>query len=264
MGDIGIERSQAGIVTVWLDRPESLNALTVGMMRELRATLASLGQDGDCRVIVLAGRGRSFCAGLDLKAVAAADTGPGAIGRMALQEIFAAAIPQIRRLPQPVVAAVQGAAAGAGFALSLASDIRIAAPSAKFLIGAVRIGLTAGECGISYHLPRVIGAGRAFEIMLTGRPVGADEALSCGLVTQLAPEAELHRAALMVAQRIIENSPYSVKHTKQLMWANLDAGSLEQAMTLENHAQTVAMLTEDFAEATQAFGEKRPPRFTGR
>lgn len=264
MGDIAVESSQAGITTVWLDRADSLNALTIEMMRELRAALAVLGNDKDCRVIVLAGRGRSFCAGLDLKAVTNADTGPGAIGRMALQETFADAIPQIRRLPQPVVAAVQGAAVGAGFALALAADIRVAAPSAKFLIGAVRVGLTAGECGISYHLPKVIGAGRAFEVMLTGRPVGAEEALSSGLVSQIVPEVELHRAAIAVAQQIVENSPYSVKHTKQLMWANLDAGSLERAVMLENHAQTVAMTTTDFAEATQAFGEKRPPRFTGR
>lgn len=264
MGEIAVERSKVGITTVWLDRTDSLNALTIEMVRELRAVLTALGRDTDCRVIILAGRGRSFCAGLDLKAIADTGAGPGAIGRMALQETFADAIPQFRRLPQPVIAAVQGAAAGVGFALALASDIRLAAPSAKFMIGAVRIGLTAGECGISYHLPRLIGAGRAFEIMLTGRSVDASEALSSGLVSQLAPEAELHQVAFATAERIIENSPYSIKHTKQLMWTNLDAGSLEQALMLENHAQTVAMLTEDFAEATQAFGEKRMPRFMGR
>jgi enoyl-CoA hydratase len=163
-----------------------------------------------------------------------------------------------------VIAAVNGVAVGAGLGLALAADIRIAARSARFLIGAVKMGLSAGECGISYHLPRLIGAGRAFELMLTGRAVDAEEALRIGLVTELAEEAELAALALRTARSIAANSPFSIKHSKQLMWANLDAAGLEPALELENHVQTVAMLTEDFSEALDAFAAKRPPLFRGR
>ncbi|MDP3745528.1 MAG: enoyl-CoA hydratase-related protein, partial [Phenylobacterium sp.] len=148
---------------------------------------------------------------------------------------------------------------GAGFALALAADVRIASREARFLNGAVRAGLTACEMGISYHLPRLVGAGRAFEIMLTGRPVPAEEAQAIGLVTQVVDAAALRDAALQTARAIAANSPYAIKHTKQLMWTNLDAPSLEAAIQLENHAQIVGILSSDFAEATAAFAEKRPP-----
>jgi enoyl-CoA hydratase len=165
---------------------------------------------------------------------------------------------------QPVVAAVPGAAVGAGFGLALAADVRFCAPSTRFLVGAVKIGLSAAECGISYHLPRIVGAGRAFEVMLTGRPITGEEALAIGLVSDMVePEALLGRA-LECARMIAKNSPYSVKHTKQAMWANLQAPSLSAALELENHVQVVALMTDDFREAATAFAEKRPPRFTGR
>ncbi|HVR50778.1 MAG TPA: enoyl-CoA hydratase-related protein, partial [Pseudorhodoferax sp.] len=135
---------------------------------------------------------------------------------------------------------------------------------AAFHVGAVRIGLTAGECGISYHLPRLIGAARAFELMLTGRPLPADEAERVGLVASVVPAEELLPRALALAEQVLRNSPYATRHTKQLMWANLEAPSLQAAIELENRAQVLALMTEDFREAVAAFGEKRPPRFTGR
>src|SRR3546814_1780736 len=124
-------------------------------------------------------------------------------------------------------------------------------PSTNFLVGAVKIGLSAGECGISYHLPRLIGAGRAFEIMLSGRAVAAEEAVAIGLVARVVDDAQLLDAALETARAIAANSPYSIKHTKQLMWANLQASSLEAALELENHVQTVAMLSDDFKERSE-------------
>lgn len=261
---ISLERRADGIALLSLNRPDARNALTLAMVRELRGVLDELASDRDCRVIVLAGEGRGFCAGLDLKiAVFGDEAARNTTEAMALQELFAGTIAQLRRLPQPIVAAVQGAAVGAGFGIALAADIRIAGHSANFIIGAVKIGLSAGECGISYHLPRLIGAGRAFEIMLTGRPIAAEEAMAIGLATRIVDDARLLDAALETAAAITANSPYSVKHTKQLMWANLEAQSLDAALELENHVQTVAMLTGDFREGAKAFAEKRPPRFRG-
>lgn len=258
---IEVERVDSAIAVVTLNRPEALNALTTPMVQQLRDTFTSLDANATCRAIVLAGSGRAFCAGLDLKGEMPGE--PAAMAGMALQELFAGTPLAMRRIRQPIIAAVNGVAVGAGMALSLASDIRVASTTARFLIGAVKIGLTAGECGISYHLPRIIGAGRAFEIMLTGREVLAPEALSAGLVSQVVEPVALREAALAMARAVIANSPFASKHTKQVMWQNLDAPSLEAAVQLENHAQVVALMTRDFAEAKQAFAEKRPPRFTG-
>jgi len=262
---IEIDRTEPEIAVLTLNRPESLNALTAELMVELRAALTAIDADPTCRVVVLTGAGRGFCAGLDLKAVTEGGRTPWGdpVQAMAFQELFAGTTPLMRRIRQPIVAAVNGAAVGAGFALALAADVRVAGASSRFLIGAVKIALTAGETGISYHLPRLVGAGRAFEIMLTGRTVAAEEALAIGLVTRVTPDAEVRAAALEAGRAIAANSPYATKHTKQLMWTNLDAPSLEAAIQLENHAQTVAMLSADFSEGTTAFVEKRPPVFRG-
>jgi len=254
-----------GIARVMLNRPSAHNALNWAMATQLRAVLTQLSEDPTCRVIVLAAAGPSFCAGLDLKScVFGADAADGAIEAMRLQEHFAGVMPLIRRLPQPVVAAIQGAAVGAGLGLALAADVRLIGQSARLAVGAVKIGLSAGECGISYHLPRMIGASRAFEIMLTGRTVLAEEADRIGLASRLVADADLGSDALDLARAIASNSPYASKHTKQVMWSNLDAPSFDAAIELENHVQTVAMLTVDFREGAQAFAEKRPPNFSGR
>lgn len=263
MSEIIVEK-QADITIVRLARAAARNALTVNMAREMTSALAQVGEDSECRVVVLAAEGETFCAGLDLKAV----SGPGAptMGTaewMALQEVFSGLMTQVHKMRQPVIGAIQGAAVGAGLGIALACDVRIATPSAKFLVGAVKVGLSAGECGISYHLPRLIGAGRAFEIMLTGRPVSGSEALSIGLVSDVVDPDVLLDRALEVARKIAGNAPYSSKHTKQIMWANLEA-SFERALELENHVQVVGLLTQDFAEAARAFAEKRTPVFQGR
>lgn len=264
-GHVRHDRQRDGITIIRLDRPHARNALTVEMARQLCALLQEVEADPECHVVILAAEGAGFCAGLDLKHILKADDAPqGATDWMALQEVFAGLMRRIARLRQPVVAAVQGAAVGAGLGIALACDIRVGTPSTTLLVGAVKMGLSAGECGISYHLPRLIGAGRAREIMLTGRAVRADEALTIGLLTEIAePEALLDRA-LHTARLIAQNAPYSVKHSKQIIRANLDAPSLESALELENHVQVVALMTEDFREAATAFAEKRPPHFTGR
>lgn len=260
-GDVIVEHLDGGIAVVTLARPEARNALTIAMAERLRDALKAAGEEPGCRVIVLAAKGAAFCAGLDLKAHPSMD---GAAAWMGLQEVFSGLIETVRALSQPVIAAVPGAAVGAGFGLALAADIRFCAPCAKFLVGAVKVGLSAGECGISYHLPRLVGAGRAFEIMLTGRAISGEEALAIGLASDLVEPDALMDRALACAREIASNSPYSVKHTKQVMWANLQAPSLAAAVELENHVQVVALMTDDFREAADAFAEKRAPRFTGR
>jgi enoyl-CoA hydratase len=263
--NLQLDRLRDGITIITFDRMQARNALTVDMARNLTAMLNEVDADPECHVVVLAAKGEGFCAGLDLKNVmTGSDAQDGVIGWMAVQEVFAGLMQRVTRLRQPVIAAVQGAAVGAGLGLALASDIRIGTPSTKFLVGAVKLGLTAGECGISYHLPRVIGAGRAFEIMLTGRVVGAEEARTIGLLTDIVSNEALLDRALETARAITANAPYSIKHSKQVMWANLEAPSLESAVQLENHVQVVAVMSEDFREAATAFTEKRPPRFTGR
>ena len=260
-GDVIVERHGGGIAQVTLARPEARNALTVDMVGRLRDALSAASADPDCRLIVLTAQGQAFCSGLDLKAHPAMD---GVVAWMRLQEVFSGLIETVRGLSQPVVAALPGAAVGAGCGLALAADIRFCTPTTRFLVGAVKVGLSAAECGISYHLPQIVGAGRAFEIMLTGRPVAAEEALAIGLVSDVVPAEALLDRAINCARAIAENSPYSVKHTKQAMWANLHAPSLSAALELENHVQVVALMTDDFREAAAAFAEKRPPKFTGR
>lgn len=262
---IELEKLDQGIAVLTLDRPQSANALTLPMVARLRSTIAALNDDRQVRVLVLAARGKAFCAGLDLKEVLMGEDAPqGPIENMDLQERFAGLMSEVAGARFPVVAAINGAAVGAGMGLALAADVRIVGPGAKFLVGAVKVALSAGECGISYHLPRLIGGGRAFELMLTGRAVDAGEAHAIGLATTLAGEEDLLDAALKVARQIAANSPYAIKHTKQVMHANIDAPGLEAALELENHVQCLALGTEDFREACRAFAEKRVPQFTGR
>ena len=268
--DILIDRSRAGIALLTLNRPARLNALSQPTVRRLCAALDALAQDDSVRVLVLTGAGRGFCAGWDLTTPLTRrddqplDGEPSVADLMAGQELFAGMVRRLRALDKVVIAAVNGVAVGAGFALTLGADIRVAARSASFHVGAVRIGLTAGECGISYHLPRLVGASRAFELMLTGRPVPADEAERIGLVAALVDDEALLPRALALAADVLRNSPYATRHTKQLMWANLEAPSLDAALEVENRAQVLALKTEDFREAAAAFAAKRAPVFTGR
>jgi len=262
-----VQTPQDGIRIIKLNRPDRLNALTREMVQQVNETPDAIAADSSVRVVILTGAGRGFCAGQDLQAAAARTRAAagGGVEKLHWQDQFADMVRHIRALPVPVIAAVNGAAAGAGCALAFAADIRLAVPDAKFLIASVRIGLSAGETGISYNLPRLIGAARAFEILLTGRPIDAREAERFGLITRLVDEpGNLLAAAMEAATAILVNSPFAIAQTKQLMWANLDAASLDAALALENRAQILGTMTEDYTEATIAFTEKRPPVFNGR
>jgi len=258
-----VDRPREGIAVVTLNRPGRLNALTFGMFDELARLAAEIGSDDGVRVLVLTGAGRGFCAGLDL-----ADAGrlPDMTAARFLdgQESWSRAITSFRRLPKPVIAAVNGPAAGAGFSLALAADIRIAAPAARFNAAFIKIGLTGGDCGSSWMLPRIVGLGHAYEILLTGRLVEADEAARIGLVNRVVPAADLVASAVEMAELIAANSPLGVRLTKQMVQVNVDAPSLEAAVELENRNQALAAGTQDMVEAFTAFREKRPPAFTGR
>ena len=259
-----VERPAAHTAIVRIDRPERLNALDYETVDAIHGALLDLGADDSCRAIVLTGSGRAFCAGMDIGNAVRRDgeRSVGPIERLTNQERFAGMVRAIRTIRQPVIAAVNGPAAGAGFGLALAADIRIAATSARFHVAAVKIGLSGGECGISYHLPRHVGSARAFEILLTGRPFDAAEADRIGLVTRVVPDGELLDAALELAAAIAENSPFAVWMTKKVMWQNLDA-TFDAALELENRTQILAVMTADAREAMHAFVEKRPPTFEG-
>jgi len=260
-----VDQLTEGVTLITLNRPARLNAFTREMVGDFIEMLDGIARDSARRVVILTGSGGGFCSGQDVVAADERNRSQpsGVVQRLYWQEQFAGMGERLRNMPQVVIAAVNGPCAGAGMAVALAADIRIAAQSARFLIASVRLGLTAGESGISYFLPRLVGASRAFEIMLTGRPVDAPEAERIGLCAQLVEDGAAVDAALVIAKTILANSPFSIVHTKRLMWENLDAVSFRAAIELENRSQILASLTDDYKEATAAFSEKRTPKFRG-
>lgn len=254
---------ETGICLLQLARPHNMNALSVPALYGAHVMLDQVLNDRSLRAIVLTGQGRGFCAGLDLKSLLEQDARVSwtVEEAMELQRLFAGLVLRLHQSDTPVIAAVNGVAVGAGMALALAADVRFAAQEASFHVGAVKIGLSAGECGISYHLPRLVGAGRAFEIMLSGRAVDAYEAERIGLVSQVLASSELLARAMECARQVRALAPYSATSTKRIMWRNLDAPDVATAMAHENQVQVLGLMTHDFSEAVQAFAQKRPPRF---
>lgn len=258
-----LERPVLGVAVMTLNRPDRLNAITFRMFEEWQEVCSEVAADDELRALVVTGAGRAFCAGLDL-ADAATLSGMTATEMMRGQESWADATAAFHRLAKPVIAAVNGAAAGAGFSLALAADIRLASPAARFNAAFIRIGLSGGDCGSSYFLPRVVGSGRAAEILMTGRFVDADEAAAIGLVNRVVPAEQLLDEAVGVAEQIAGNSPFGVMLTKRVLQQNVDAPSLTAALEVENRNQVLATRTEDMVEALAAFREKRAPRYVGR
>ncbi len=263
------EGPESGIRILTMDRPERLNAMNGALIDQLHERLGELRADQDARVVILTGAGRGFCSGLDLQdsppTGMASSEGRGRMQRgMDLQQRIATLVPLMRSLRIPVIAAINGAASGGGLALALASDVRIAAESAKFNVAFVRIGLSGCDIGVSWLLPRWIGASRAFELMLTGRMVLSDEAERIGLVSRVVPDDQLLAAALETAGQICANSPAGVWMTKEVMWSQLEVGSLQAGIDLENRTQILTSYTEDMAEAVGAFLAKRPPEYRNR
>ena len=254
-----------GIAQLVLDRPHVLNAMTAELVQSLHDHLDEIAVDQSVRVVVLTGEGRGFCAGLDLGGYGTTPNTDG-MGRtqagFATQKHIASLIPHLRSLPQPVIAAVNGPAAGGGFALVLGSDVRLAARSARFNAAFIRIGLSACDIGTSWLLPRLIGAARAQELMLTGRVLDAEEAYRIGLVVDLVDDHALLEAAYTKAEQIMLNAPFGVALTKEGMWSALEIPGMQAAIDLENRQQIMASATADHREAMMAFVERRPPDFT--
>jgi len=266
MTTVQVDRPAQGVTRLTLSRPDRLNAMNAELIGNLHDALDHVEADRSCRVVVLTGAGRGFCAGLDL---AGYGTAPGAEGLAPPEETFAvqthiaSLVPRLRALHQPVIAAVNGPAAGGGLALALASDIRIASASARFNVAFVKLGISGCDIGVSWLLPRLVGAARAWELMLTGRIIDAEEADRIGLVLRVVPDEELLGAALETAGQIAANSPWGIRMTKEVMWSQLEVGSLEAAIDLENRTQVLSSMTGDMREAVAAFLEKRAPRFGG-
>lgn len=256
-----------GVRLITLSRPDQLNALEVGLVSALHEELDRLADNRDIRVVMITGAGRAFCAGLDLNGYGdperIAEQGV-TLGTLDRQREIARLVEKINALPQPVIAAVNGAAAGGGLALVCASDIRIAAEPAVFAVGFIRAGFSACDIGVSWLLPRIVGAGNAHELMLTGRRFGTDEAHRIGLVSHVAPAESLLEVALAKAEEIVRNPPASVALTKQGMWLALELPSLKAMIEFENRQQVLTALTEDQPEAMHAFLDKRAPGYNHR
>jgi enoyl-CoA hydratase/carnithine racemase len=257
-----VSEPEPDVRLVTLNRPGRGNAMTNQMFAELEHVALGTDDLDDCRVIVLTGAGGTFCAGYDLDD---ADelAGLGAMGMLDQQERAARSMLAVRSLRVPVIAAVNGAAAGGGLALALAADIRIASTAAKFNAAFTRIGLSAGDLGTSWILPRLIGPAATSEIAFTGRLVGADEALTLGLVNRVVDPSELLGTCLSLAADIAANSPGGVQLSKSALKANLEVSSYAAALELENRGQALLTRGDDMVEALAAFKEKRPPVFRG-
>ena len=256
--------SRGEVEWVTLNRPEQGNALDETLVDALVAHFEGLLERQEVRVVVLRANGRHFCAGLDLTsgAFAAAERTPNAIWNM--QRKIARIYLAMRKCPQPIVALVHGAACGGGFSLALASDIRIAGESAKMNAAYIKIGLTGCDMGSSYFLPRLVGVSVASELLMTGRFIHAPRALAVNLVSEVVPDAELERAAQPLVDDLLKTSPMGLRLTKEGLNINIDAGSLEAAMAVEDRHQALLSLTEDVREAGLAFFEKRDPVYQDR
>lgn len=264
MAVVETSRPIDGVALVTLNRPDKLNAMTSELVESLHTTLDEIADDADIRVVVLTGAGRGFCAGLDLGGYGTAPgrRQPGQVeASFATQKHIASLIPHMRSIPQPIIAAVNGPAAGGGFALVLGSDIRIAATEARFNAAFIRIGLSACDIGTSWLLPRLVGAARAQELMLTGRIFDAAEAERIGLVLEVVPGDSLLDRAYAKAAEIMLNSPIGVALTKEGMWSALEIPGLQAAIDLENRQQVMAIFSDDARETLRARQEKRPPKY---
>jgi enoyl-CoA hydratase len=258
---ITFETPEDGIGLITLNRPERLNAISLDMLDELHAVMEQLRNDDAIRVVVLTGKGRGFCSGADLldervitdKADAFANA---AVHLMQIQKKYSRLILEMRQLPQPIIAAVNGPAAGGGMCLAMAADIIIAGPEASFVPSFINIGLSGGELGTTYFLPRLVGTARAAEILLTGRTVSAEEADRIGLVSRRVDGRELVASAFDTARRLLGKSLYGLRLTKETLTHNQNATSLEAAVELENRNQSLLCVTPDFFDAVANFGRR--------
>jgi enoyl-CoA hydratase/carnithine racemase len=253
---------------VTLNRPDSLNALDPSLIDALNSYFSGLYRNRDTRVVVLKGAGANFCAGLDLKHAMQRRGGqqepPGVTESLDSQRRIADIVLLMRRCPQPIISLVQGAAAGGGFALALASDIRIAAKDARMNCAFIKLGLGGCDIGTSYFLPRLVGVSVASELILTGRFIGAERALAVGLVSEVVEEGQLEAAAEPYIDAMLTASPVGLRLSKECLNMSVDAGSIEAAIAMEDRNQVLCSRSEEFSEGIRAFLEKRKPVYIRR
>jgi enoyl-CoA hydratase len=259
-GALRVER-EGHLTWLVLNRPNQLNAMNGRLVAELRRFLWELSEDTQTRVVVMRGEGGAFCAGLDLKEPPGDVTDTSVGGALRQQRAISELVLLMRRAPQPIIAAVHGAACGGGFALALAADVRIAGASARMNAAFIRIGLSACDVGVSYFLPRLVGASVAAELLLTGNFIDAPRAERVGLVSRVVPDEQLVDAARALANDMLRNAPLGLRLTKECLKLSLDAGSLEEVVAMEDRNQILAARSGDFREGVAAFLEKRPPVF---
>jgi enoyl-CoA hydratase len=259
-----VEEPAPHVARLALNRPEQLNAMNAELCEALHVELRRIAADRACRAVILTGAGRGFCAGVDLHGYGAAPGNDGSDeprDRLANQEHMSTLVLGLRALPQPVIAAVNGPAAGRGVARPHRCDNRYASTKAVFRAAFINIGVSNCDMGTSWLLPRLIGVSRSHELMLTGRRFDAEEALRIGLVADVVPQEQLLQRAVEAAERIAALAPWGVRLTKRGMWAALEIPSQQAAVEYEDRQQIMATFSNGVPEAVGAFLEKRPASF---
>jgi enoyl-CoA hydratase/carnithine racemase len=276
---IKFELKENGIGILTLNRPEKLNAMSFQMIKDLHEIFDSLMVNLDCRVVILKAEGKAFCAGLDLKesTILQSKKKPPELkekfpflnapdkdiikAKLYAQWYTSNIIVKMRKISQPIIALIQGAASGAGFAFSLAADIRIASSKARFNNAFINVGFSGSDLGSSYYLPRLIGMSRATDILYSGRFVDAYEAERIGLVIRVVEKENLLDAANMLAENMLHKSPLGLRMTKQALNLSLDSPSLETILQLESRGQMLCSTSDDIMEGIQSFFERRDPKY---
>lgn len=260
-----IFEKEDGIATLTLNRPERLNALSPGIREALIRAVQEVDKDEDTRVLIITGAGRGFCAGADVGALGGApdQIRSGEVGRKGIMGPLSLPVLRLARLEKPVIAAVNGVAAGAGFGLAMACDIRIASENARFISVFVRRGLPV-EWGLSYFLPKAVGLSRALQIMWTGDAINAAEAERIGLVNKVVPADELMSEAKELARKLAKGPPIAIELIKRTVYTGLESNNLMAQLGFETYVAGICARTEDFREGVKAFLEKREADFTGR
>ncbi|KKL28944.1 hypothetical protein LCGC14_2370080 [marine sediment metagenome] len=273
---IKVQEREDGISIITFNRPNRLNAINFQFVEDLQDYLNTLENNLGIRVVILTGEGRAFCSGLDLKdgQVIFKKKVPEGLQKfeylqnkdkikraVIVQKLISQLMITLRKIPQPVIAAIKGAAYGGGLTFAMAADIRIAGESAKFCNAFINIGLSGADCGSSYWLPRLIGFSRAAEFMYTGRVFNAQEADKIGFVSKVVPDDKVLYEALKIAKHILTKSPMGIRFTKDALNINVDASSLESATKLENRTQVICINADDALEGVFATLEKRESKY---
>ena len=249
-----------GIGTITLNRPDRLNAITFEVYHELTDFIAKLRDEKDVRVLVITGAGRAFCSGGDVRDIIGELQGQDAEGLLRFTRLTCDLIRNMRALPKPIIASLNGTTAGAGACIALASDIRIAAAEAKIAFIFVKVGLAGTDMGATYLLPRVVGVAKATELLMTGDFIDAEEALALGLYNRVVPRDQLETVTREFAEKLANGPALGIAKTKEMLNRELHM-SFESALEAEAVAQALCMQTPDFKEAHAAFIEKRPAKF---